>query len=83
MKFAKRQVERITIQQGSATVASHEASPDVIVTVYAYEDKETTSQLLVIEKVHKPTGEVITTQINLPVVDMYVVTVWEILEVQQ
>ena len=83
MKFAKRHVQKILIQQQGITVASHEANKDTIVLVYAYEDKESTSQLLVIEKVHKTTGEAITIQINLPVSDMYVVTVWEILEVQQ
>lgn len=83
MKFAKRQVQQIKVFQQGVCILDHEASDEILITVYAYEDKESTSQLLVVEKVHKPTGEVMTIQVNLPVADMYVVTVWEILEVQQ
>jgi hypothetical protein len=83
MKFAKRQVREILIEKNGHWALNHSASADIMITVYAYEDRENTSQLLVVEKVNKITGEVTTIQINLPVTDMYVVTIWEILEVQQ
>jgi hypothetical protein len=82
MKFKKRQVDSIRIMKGRESVYLAEKTANTLVTVFAHEDDETNCQLLGIELVNTKTGEVITQRINLPVTDMYIVSVKEILDVE-
>ena len=83
MKFKKRQVQRIRVANLTTAIydVSSVARPELIITVYAHEDDEFGSKVLGIEAVNKTTGEVQSARINLPVEDMYIIEIIEILEV--
>lgn len=84
MRFAKRQVKSIMIKKDREVIYMAEADTEnKILTVFAHEDDETNSQLLGIESVNKLTGEVCTQRINLPITDMYMVSVIEILAIEE
>lgn len=82
MQFKKRQVKSILIKKNTTVIYTANADETCLITVFAHEDDETNSQLLGIEMVNTKTGEVITQHINLPVTDMYIVSVKEILDVE-
>lgn len=83
MNFAKRQVTGIIIQRNGQTIYSADATDTKLLTIFAHQDDDTGSQLLGIEGVDKVTGEVITQRINLPTSDMYLVSIKEILLIQE
>lgn len=83
MRFAKRQVQSILIKRGQEVIyaASTEGGKKIL-TIFAHEDEETNSQLLGIVHVDTATGEVCTQRINLPITDMYLVSIIEILAIE-
>ena len=83
MRFAKRQVKSVCVKNDNNVVYITTADATTMVTVFAHEDEVTASQLLGIEVVNKLTGEVTTQRINLPIEDMYIVSIVEILEIQE
>lgn len=83
MNFAKRQVKAILIQRNGETIYTSETTETMMLSIFAHQDDDTGSQLLGIEGVDKATGEVITQRINLPTSDMYLVSIKEILLIQE
>lgn len=83
MRFAKRLVELIQIKEGREVTFIERATDTKLVTVFAHEDEQTGSQLIGVESVDKVTGEVVSQRINLPVETKYILTIKEVLEVQE
>lgn len=83
MRFAKRQVKSVQISCKTEMIYNVNADAATMVAVFAHEAEVTASQLLGIEIVNKVTGEVTTQRINLPIEDMYIVSITEILEIQE
>lgn len=84
MNFRKREVTSIHVSQNKELIFQAVAEKNKVrVTVWAHKEDETDSQALGIEQVNLHTGEVMTQRINLPVNEFYVISVKELLVIDQ
>lgn len=83
MRFGKREICKIQIKQGREIIYDCQGTDKIKLYVFAHKDEETCSQLLGLEVIDKATGEVVTQRFNLPVTEMYIVSIKEILAIEE